>query len=273
MNRVGPASPASEMNSAVKDDARDDTLHVGKGGLHEHAGEPEKSTGAKNRGPAHEGNLNGAIDPQLPRLHCNWRKRRCHLESKCIAITQSSKDDCVGFVPVTGACQPCRHRREMLAGLLRLSLLACAVSCVGAQNSWCNSEEEPAEGEGIEICLEPSVGPMEGGVPVTIRGMQRAADKQVPSVWNSTCHMPSWWQCTFPSVTVGPNGSEASPVSAIASSCQNNYVVCLSSSQSVPGNIFVSVSSKDSAVRIPSHESRQETFAYYGMLQPFCGSC
>ena len=273
MKRVVPAPSPCEIDYAVEDDARADTLHMGNVGLHGHAGEPEKSTGAKNRGPAHEGNLNGAIDPRIPRLYCNWRKRRCHFESKCIAITRSSKDDCVGFVRITSACHPCRHRREMLAGLLRLSLLACAVSCVGAQNSWCNGEEEPAEGEGVEICLEPSVGPMEGGVPVTIRGMQRAADKQDPSIWNSTCHMPSKWQCTFPTVTVGSNGSEASPVSAIASSCQNNYVVCLSSSQSITGNVFVTVSSMDSAVRIPSHEGRQETFAYYGMLQPYCGSC
>ena len=101
MRRVVPAPSPCEIDYAVEDDARADTLHMGNVGLHGHAGEPEKSTGAKNRGPAHEGNLNGAIDPRIPRLHCNWQKRRCHFESKCIAITRSSKDDCVGFVRIT----------------------------------------------------------------------------------------------------------------------------------------------------------------------------
>ena len=169
-------------------------------------------------------------------------------------------------------------KRTFLCGILRLTIMAATFFSIGAQTisstKWCDTEKEPSDSS-IEICLEPSVGPMDGGVLVTIKGMQRAAashptfsdtsGKSLSTLadWKSKCNQTSWWQCTF----AGTDGSKGRPLPAKASSCLGNYVVCESPEQRISGDVFISVSRNDSAFTFPSPAGRNEIFAYYGMLQ------
>jgi hypothetical protein len=155
------------------------------------------------------------------------------------------------------------HLRKFWLPLLPAAIFVLALSSTAAQTTkWCNSDNEPDDVSNIEICFEPSVGPIAGGVMVTVKGMQRAADRQSKVVWDSECssHLP--WQCTFAKV----NGVVAMPVPAIASSCQHNYVVCVSPGQVKQGDVFVTVSNKKFDFHIPSPGGRKEIFSYYGML-------
>jgi hypothetical protein len=170
-------------------------------------------------------------------------------------------------------------QRTFLCGILRLTIVAATFFSIGAQTisstKWCDTDKEPLDNS-IEICLEPSVGPMDGGVLVTIKGMQRAAasrptfsdtstGKSLSTLadWESKCNQTSWWQCTF----AGTDGSKGRPLPAKASSCLGNFVVCESPEQRMSGDVFVSVSRNDSAFTFPSPAGRNEIFAYYGMLK------
>lgn len=159
-------------------------------------------------------------------------------------------------------CRPF-HLRMFRLFLLPAAIFVLALSSTAAQTTkWCNSDNEPDDISNIEICFEPSVGPIAGGVMVTVKGMQRAADMQSEVVWGSECSSHLSWQCTFAEV----NGLVASPVPAIASSCQHNYVVCESPGQVKQGDVFVTVSNKNFDFHIPSPGGRKEIFSYYGML-------
>ena len=159
-----------------------------------------------------------------------------------------------------------RHRRVgrlLFAG----AFFSAAISLSFAQTTttkWCNSDNEPDEVSPVEICFEPSVGPMAGGVMVTVKGMQRAADRQSEVDWTSECSSYSSWQCTFSHV----RGDRMAPVPAVASSCQHNYIVCESPAQVNSGDVFVSVANTNSNFHIPSPRGRMEIFSYYGMLRP-----
>ena len=99
---------------------------------------------------------------------------------------------------------------------------------------------------------------------VTVKGMQRAADRQSEVDWTSECSSYSSWQCTFSHV----RGDRMAPVPAVASSCQHNYIVCESPAQVNSGDVFVSVANTNSNFHIPSPRGRMEIFSYYGMLRP-----
>lgn len=142
-------------------------------------------------------------------------------------------------------------------------IVGASLSSSAAQNStkkWCNNENEPDEVSTVEICFEPSVGPMAGGVMVTVRGMKRAADRQSEVDWTRECSSYSLWQCTFAHV----RGDRMAPVPAKASSCEDNYIVCESPAQVNSGDVFVSVSNVKYDYHIPSPRGRNEIFSYYG---------
>ena len=169
-----------------------------------------------------------------------------------------------------------RPRRARLGLLLRLGVLAAAVSAITAQQEsaqittrWCNSDNEPSDPR-VEVCFEPSVGPIDGGVLVTVKGMQRAAAAQQRD-WQSRCSDRNWWQCTF----AKPEGKFASPVPVLTTSCRYNYVVCESPAQTISGDVFVSVTRNDSGGRwsFPSPSGEQPIFSYYGIakIEPIAG--
>lgn len=147
--------------------------------------------------------------------------------------------------------------------VLRLAIVVAVASVVSAQTTttkWCNSNNEPDDPL-IELCFEPSVGPIAGGVMVTVKGMQRAASMQAPAAdWRSKCSDASWWTCTF----ARPEGTFASPLAAIRSSCEFNYIVCESPRQTISGDIFVSISRIDQNWAFPSPKGRNQIFSYYG---------
>ena len=120
--------------------------------------------------------------------------------------SRSRKPPLDGCIEATSALHssgcPGHQRTYLLVALFRLSIVASAGFFVAAQETqdaqkWCYTDKEPNVST-IEICLEPSVGPMTGGSMVTIKGMHRAADSLGQSAdWESKCNEPSWWFCTF----------------------------------------------------------------------------
>ena len=168
--------------------------------------------------------------------------------------------------------QPFFPRPKTLVWLLRLGILAASVSAVAAQTEpqrWCNADTEP-DNPLTEICFEPSVGPMAGGVMVTVKGMQRAANMQAPLAdWRSKCDDVSWWLCTF----AQPSGNFAPPVRANRSSCAYNFIVCEAPGQTMSGDVFVTVSTKDNGYVLPSPSGNKGVFSYYGTLPPQYITC
>lgn len=169
--------------------------------------------------------------------------------------------------PRRHSIRPCLPPSQSKAVLvLHFCIFAAAISSIAAQTTttkWCNSDNIP-EDPNTEICLEPSVGPVAGGVMVTFKGMQRAAEKQPFALpdWRNKCNDTSWWRCTFAT----PEGKQASPVKALASSCAHNYVVCESPGQTISGDVFTAVSRNDSLYTFPSPSGTKEIFSYYGMV-------
>jgi len=176
-------------------------------------------------------------------------------------------------VPARCLQRPRCPRRARFGLLLWLSVLAAAVSAIAAQTlkttRWCNSDTEPDDPR-VEVCFEPSVGPIAGGVLVTVKGMQRAAARQAPSAdWKSRCSDSAWWQCTFAKL----EGVVANPVPALNTSCEYNYVVCKSPAQTISGDVYLSVQRNDSSWSFPSHTGEQPIFSYYGVskIEPISG--
>ena len=180
-------------------------------------------------------------------------------------------------LPVLGSVPVCQTR-ALGASMHVIRILACVVAAnsasasnvtVAQHEAWCHNQTEPNAMASVEICLEASIGPMAGGVLVTIKGMQRAADRQNRSAdWTTACDDASWWRCTFDNQSGVPDMT----VQAKAASCQGNYVVCESPRRQTGGDVLLTVSKNGTNLTFPSFLGRREIFSYYGAFFLTCCS-
>jgi hypothetical protein len=198
------------------------------------------------------------------RLSSRWA--RCQATSIETHLNHSSRRQRRHSIRPPCLLPPARSQAVLF---LHLCIFAATISSIAAQTTttaWCNSDNIPEDPK-TEICLEPSVGPIAGSVMVTVKGMQRAAEKQPFALpdWRGKCNEASWWRCTFAT----PEGTRASPVRVLASSCAHNYVVCESPGQRISGDVFMTVSRNDSLYTFPSPSGNKEIFSYYGTVPSF----